>query len=154
MAARRLRVEEMTLGEVQAKVESEHARLRGMVGVLQSLALRVLRGDDDLASALRLKGEEVVERFERHMGWEEEYLLPLLSSAGVEGQACSERMRDEHRLQRGRLSASVEALDSSERRPQELARELLDVIEWLERDMATEDARIWGSDLLRKIPPS
>ncbi|MBW2274646.1 MAG: hemerythrin domain-containing protein [Deltaproteobacteria bacterium] len=144
----------MTATEVATKVESEHARLRGMAGVLQSLALRVVRGDDDLTSALRLKGEELLERFDRHVRWEEDYLLPLLRRAGAEGEACSERLREDHRRQRDRLSASLADLHHDAGKPRELARGLLDVIEWLERDMATEDARLLGSGLLREAPPS
>jgi hypothetical protein len=48
----------------------------------------------------------------------------------------------------------LDDLHDDDGRPQELARGLLDVIEWLERDMATEDARLLGSDLLREAPRS
>jgi hemerythrin-like domain-containing protein len=141
----------MTSGEVEAKLEHEHARLRGMAAVLQSLALRVVRGDEDLTSALRLKGEELLARFDRHLRWEEDYLMPLLRRAGAEGEACSERLRGVHRLQRDRLSASLADLQSAGESAQKLARGLLDVIEWLERDMATEDAQLLGSGLLREV---
>jgi hemerythrin-like domain-containing protein len=144
----------MTAGDVEAKVESEHARLRGMAAVLRSLALRVVRGDEDLRSALRLKGEELLERFDRHMCWEEDYLIPLLRRAGAKGEACGERLREDHRRQRDRLSSSLADLHNDDERSQDLARGLLDVIDWLERDMATEDARLLGSELLREVPRS
>lgn len=144
----------MTGREVGARVESEHARLRGMTAVLQSLALRVVRGDDDLTSALGLKGEELLDRFDRHILWEEDYLMPLLRGAGAEGAAWSECLRAEHRLQRDRLGTALAELEDAGERPQELARELLEVIEWLEREMATEDAKLLGSGLLGEIPPA
>ncbi len=142
----------MTAGEVEARVESEHARLRGMGAVLQSLAQRVLRGDEELTSALRLKGEELLGRFDRHIHWEDDYLMPLLRQAGADGEAYGERLWQEHRLQRERLSGALADMDDAGGRSEELARHLLDVIEWLEREMATEDAQLLGSELLREIP--
>jgi hypothetical protein len=77
--------------------------------------------------------------------------MPLLRRAGAEGEACSERLRGVHRLQRDRLSASLADLQNAGESAQKLARGLLDVIEWLERDMATEDAQLLGSGLLREV---
>ena len=119
----------------------DHARLRGKSEVLEALALRVLRGDEDLGTALRLKGEEIQEHLAAHMDWEERRLLPLLRSAPG-GRSVADQLFSDHGPQRERLVDCLLALADEERRPAKLAKAVLDLTAWLEHDMLTEEKRI------------
>ena len=139
----------MTPMEVREKVLSDHARLRGMLAVLASLALRILRGDEELVTALRLKGEEVGSFLLVHMAWEEKYLVPTLVNLGALGEERARELLGDHREQRQRLDESIEALARNPRDGvTELARRMLRLIESLERDMVDEEAATLAPDLL------
>lgn len=132
----------MRVQEIRLQFLSEHAQLRGKVSVLQSLALSVLRGDEELASALRLKGEDLQKHLHRHMAWEEKNLLPALErTPGLIG-TISAALLEEHQTQRDRLAKSLKLLESSESRPKELARSIMELISWIETDMVSEEKAV------------
>jgi len=130
----------MEAGDLRAHLVDEHATLRGKAEVLEALSLRVIRGDEDLGSALRLKGEEIETALIRHMLWEEEILLPELRRLGHE--AVASQIRSEHERQRERIADSLIALQDAERRPVATARHLLEFIRWLDRDMSEEESSL------------
>jgi hypothetical protein len=135
--------------EVREKVLSDHARLRGMLAVLASLALRILRGDEDLATALRLKGEEIGGFLQVHMAWEEKFLVPTLVNLGALGEERARELLGDHRDQRHRLEASIAALACEPCvAAAELAKRMLGFVESLERDMLDEEAVTLAPDLL------
>jgi len=119
----------------------DHARLRGKSEVLEALALRVLRGDEDLGTALRLKGEEIQEHLIAHMAWEEGTLLPLVRSAHG-GRIVAAQLCSDHAAQRERLADCLRSLADGERRPAKLAKTILDLTAWLEHDILAEENRI------------
>jgi iron-sulfur cluster repair protein YtfE (RIC family) len=127
--------------ETVVRFLDDHARLRGKSEVLDALALRVLRGDEDLGTALRLKGEEIQEHLIAHMVWEEGKLLPLLQSVDS-GQSAAAQLLSDHVAQRERLADCLRALTAAERRPAKLAKTILDLTAWLEHDMLAEERRI------------
>jgi len=131
----------MTTDEIRTRFLDDHARLRGKGSVLQSLALGVLRGDLDLAPALRLKGRDLQRHLIRHMRWEEEALLPLL--ARIKGSATADDLFEDHERQRSRLADSLIATqDSSGHYAEEMARHLLELVDWIEKDMQHEEAHV------------
>ena len=121
----------------------DHRQIRGKASVLRSLALGVLRGDEDLASALRLKGEELQTHMLLHMTWEEDELMPVLEQDEQDGDSLGKRIQEEHREQRTRLSHSLVALrvTSEQKRAdiERLAKDMLELVRWLESDMAKEE---------------
>ncbi len=119
----------------------DHARLRGKSEVLETLALLVLRGDEDLGTALRLKGEEIQEHLAAHMAWEEGMLLPLVRSVPG-GRSVAAQLFSDHAAQRERLADCLRALADEERRPAKLAKAILDLTAWLEHDMLAEEKLI------------
>jgi hemerythrin-like domain-containing protein len=127
------------------KLLDDHARLRGKVSVIQSLALGILRGDDDLAAALRLKGEELQQHLIEHMSWEESELFPVLQDASSEGCEAARQLIEEHSTQRDRLAHSLEALRTLAGQPSTLAKHLLELVHWLEYDMTSEEERVMAS---------
>ena len=90
----------MTSSQVKARFMSDHEELRGKVAVLEGLALGILRGDEELSSALRRKGEDLQNRLLVHMQWEEAQLLPMLRSQSQPGISNAETILSEHRRQR------------------------------------------------------
>ena len=137
----------MTRGELEDRLARDHARLRGKSAVLRSLALGVLRGDADLGETLVLKGRDLQRSLVEHMDWEEDILVPNLRRASPASAAVADRIHAEHRGQRAELVASIDALGEDEKawvngRLDGLARELLDLVERLERDMAAEEASL------------
>ncbi len=133
--------------EITARFLEDHARLRGKSEVLEALALRILRGDEDLGSALRLKGEEIQKHLQDHMDWEEAALLPMLRSAPG-GREVAVVIAAEHATQRDRLAEWLAELSHTDVRPTHLARTVLDLTRWLAHDMAVEERTIL--DTLRR----
>jgi hypothetical protein len=128
----------------------DHARLRGKASVLRSLASQVIRGDHELRDAMRRKGLDLQSQLIEHIRWEGAELLPLLQKAdGIAAQAADHLFR-EHRGQRNRLASSLASLEAGDADASDLAAHLMDLIRWLEQDMATEEARVL--DLLPQEP--
>ena len=139
----------MTRGELEDKLARDHARLRGKAAVLRSLALGVLRGDTDLGETLVMKGRDLQRSLVEHMDWEEDVLVPNLRRASPAAAAVAERIHAEHRGQRVQLVESIDVLgEEKEKKPlvdgrlDHLAREMIDLVERLERDMAAEEASL------------
>ena len=142
----------MTRGEMVSRLARDHARLRGKAAVLRSLALGVLRGDADLGDTLVMKGRDLQETLVEHMDWEDDVLLPNLRRGTDDARRIAERIHREHAEQRVELLGSILSLDvrgdASKRngRPADdkgihkVASGLLELIERLERDMATEES--------------
>ncbi len=131
--------------KLRGKLLADHRELRSKMGTLRALALTVMRGDEDLARALRLKGEEFNARLLEHMNWEEEHLPPILSR-GENGLEKIIDLREEHARQRERLADSLEQLRNSEIASLPIARECLALVRWVETDMAIEER-----DVLRAL---
>jgi iron-sulfur cluster repair protein YtfE (RIC family) len=121
----------------------DHRQIRGKASVLRSLALGVLRGDEELASALRLKGEDLQTHMLLHMTWEEDELMPALERGGGDENSLGKRIQEEHREQRTRLAHSLVALRVTREQKradiERLAKEMLELVRWLEGDMAKEE---------------
>ena len=132
----------MTKEQATIKLQRVHAHLRGKAEVLETLALKVLRGDEDLGSALRLKAEELQRHLLRHMIWEEDQLIPLLSegeSADPPRWVLLLRQRREQRL---RLSRSLFALKYAHGPATDLARESLLLVAELETAIVGEELEV------------
>jgi iron-sulfur cluster repair protein YtfE (RIC family) len=130
----------MTPNEIRDKFLDDHARLRGKASVLRSLATQVLRGDTELAEAMRLKGRDMQFSLVKHMQWEEAKLMPLLREVSAVAAEGADQLFEEHRAQRSKLADSLIALEAAA--PENgvaMAVHLLDLIRWLERDMAGEE---------------
>lgn len=138
----------MSSSDILERFLEDHARLRGKSEVLEALALRVLRGDEDLGLALRLKGEEVQEHLARHMAWEEVTLLPALKGVSG-GPEVATKLLSEHAAQRAHLADCLEALGNAEPRPAELAKTILALLERLQRDMLAEEQEVLAT--LKKV---
>jgi hemerythrin-like domain-containing protein len=121
----------------------DHGELRGKAVVLESLALQVLRGDEELISALRLKGQDLQAHLLRHMEWEEAHISPVLESRNGAARFSSAALEKEHGLQRERIARLIEKLHDTQNGI-DLARSLLDFTGTLESDMAAEEAHLLG----------
>lgn len=127
---------------IKEKFLRDHRMLRGKAAVVAALALDVLRGDEDLVSALRLKGEELYAHLTEHMRWEERLLVPLLIDSARQSGA---EIIEDHRKQRLRLDRSLVKLRRIDVSFEDLAEECLELVRWLEIDMTSEESRVLRS---------
>lgn len=138
--------------ELRTRMLEDHAMLRGKAGVLEALALRILRGDEDLGSALRLKGEEIQTHLVRHISWEEREFLPALRRSDGAEIAC--QISAEHKRQRERIARTLVTLQGSERDPMAVARHMMEFARQLENDLQDEEERILRQGLVAADAPS
>lgn len=133
--------EKMSKLEIRDKFLSDHRKLRAKAAVVTTLALSVLRGDEDLASALRLKGEELLTHLLDHMSWEEAQIIPLLveSASSATGESAGTVILKEHFDQRLRLDDSLTGLKQPGASLSKLAQDCIALVRWLEVDMAEEE---------------
>lgn len=137
----------MTRAQAAAKLRRGHAHLRGKAEVLEALALKVLRGDEDLGSALRLKAEELQQHLLCHMIWEEDLLIPLLAE-GVPAAADPPpwaQLLTERRQQRLQLSRSLFELKYAHVSAGGLAKQCLALVEALEAAIEVEERGVLPS---------
>ena len=139
--------EKMSRNLIREKFISDHQMLRGKAAVVAALALDVLRGDEDLASALRIKGEELYAQLLDHMQWEENLLLPLLAKSS-HGAWTGAAIIKEHHEQRLRLDNSLTKLRHPDTSFASLGGECLEFVRWLEVDMTSEERTVlrWLSE--------
>lgn len=133
--------DERMRAEIQERFLSDHLQLRGKCGVVANLALNVLRGDEDLALALRLKGEELYRHLLDHMTWEEKTLIPLLREA-TRGTFDEAALLAEHASQRKQLDASLVELRRMNTSNIDLAKACIALVRWLDTDMAAEERAV------------
>ena len=126
------------LSQIRVKFLHDHQILRGKAAIVAALALDVRRGDEELASALRLKGEELYLHLFDHMQWEEQMLVPLLVELS-HGMWNRTAFREEHEMQRLQLDDSLAKLRSESISRARLAEECLELVRWLEVDMSSEE---------------
>lgn len=139
----------MSRAEIWDKLLSDHRELRAKAAVVTTLALSVLRGDEDLASALHLKGEELYKHLLDHMKWEEAQLIPLLAESSG-GEVAGYLILKEHAGQRQRLGDSLAALRHPGASFADLAKECIALVRWLEDDMASEERELSRSILIEE----
>ncbi|MBW2292809.1 MAG: hemerythrin domain-containing protein [Deltaproteobacteria bacterium] len=135
---------QMSRVEIKEKFLRDHRRLRAKAAVVTTLALSVLRGDEDLASALRLKGEEMYAYLLEHMEWEETQLIPLLAESSI-GETIGSAILERHEAHRQRLSDSLADLRKPGASFVKLARDCVALVRRLEDDMASEEREVFKS---------
>lgn len=135
----------MTKLQAMAKLQRVHTHVRGKAEVLETLALKVLRGDEDLALALRLKAEELQRYLFRHTIWEEDQLTPMLADGASADPPRWVRLLKERRRQRLQLSRSLFALKYAQQPAANLARQCLALVESLESEILVEEREVFRS---------
>ena len=136
--------EQMSKADARHKFLSDHRILRAKAAVVTTLALNLLRGDEDLASALRLKGEELHAQLLDHMKWEETQLVPLLAGSSI-GESVASVILEEHADQRLHLMKSLAELQRPDAPCSTLAKDCIALVRWLESDMAREENEVQRS---------
>lgn len=137
----------MTKERATAKLRRVHTHLRGKAEVLETLALKVLRGDEDLGSALRLKADELQRHLLHHMIWEEDQLIPLLTEGEFANSPRWVELLRERRQQRLQLSRSLLELQHSNEPAGDLAKQCLVLVEALEAAIMVEERDVLPSIL-------
>ena len=129
----------MQLNKVRARIVSDHAALRRMLEGLEVLAERVAGGDQDLTGVLGNRAEALVATLVEHMCWEDRYLAPALREADARGVERAAKLASDHAKQREILLPALEGLQHGGCSPTLLARDLVDLVAVLRRDMEEEE---------------
>lgn len=143
--------------QIRKRILADHGFLKELLDELDRKAFRVLKGQEDEASALRDLGLSFHSRFAEHLAFEDRYLVPSLRAAGLAGIEHSERLTDEHREQRELLSYILSGLEDRNRPARVVAEQLRSLVELILDDMAHEEmaivkGAILGDPELRPAP--
>ena len=139
----------MTPNQLRIRMLTEHSELRSALADLDERSREALDGRPSGYCDLRTAGRSVLFQLERHMRREEEHLIPILQTVDAWGEARASRVEDEHRRQRAEMCRYLEMLERTDLDDSHVAMLLLDLTEWLARDMDEEEQTILHPDLLR-----
>ena len=131
---------------VRKRVLEEHVTLRGLIATVLSHAERVLDAEAKSDEELPLHARELYSTLVRHLDLEDLILAPALRSADAWGEARSDALLAEHRLQRQQLHEALRVLEEDgvaklAQSLQSFARDILD-------DMAREEEKLLTEELL------
>ena len=121
-----------------------------MLSSLEDLATQVLQGDRQLVGALRTEGRTLLEYLRRHTQWEDAHVAPALREAGTDGDEQAARLQREHREQRELLRHVLETVEDQRRPSVLIARNLIDLVEVLRRDMDEEEKAFARGPVFRR----
>ncbi|MDJ0864629.1 MAG: hemerythrin domain-containing protein [Myxococcota bacterium] len=135
--------------EIRRRVLQDHEALRERLVALAELARQVADGDTDQARTLRGEAALFLEVLGTHMKWEDRFLRPALADADAWGKERVARLDADHREQREVLAAVLDRLLDGTRPAPLVARDVLDLVELLRRDMAEEEQDLLDPRVLR-----
>ena len=139
----------MTPSELRERILADHGHLRRALADLEKLShdapARGAAGREELRGA----GERFLLQLERHMQHEDDFLLPVLRTIDAWGPERARHVEQEHREQREQMRQYLDALRQRTAGRAQLATLLLDLSEWLKRDMAEEEETTLYPYLLR-----
>ena len=142
----------MKPAEVRRRILADHRKLRAMLDALVPLAQRFERGEDVDAKWLREETLALYETFAAHLRHEESTLEPALRARGAEGVRLADRLAHEHREQRELLGYLTSRLRDSPYPTLLVAREVRNFAEYLQSDMAHEEATLLTAAALPDTP--
>lgn len=137
----------MRPSEVRGRILHDHEWLRGRLDRVERLA-RQPPGPDGRAD-LRQAAQELLDRLEEHMRWEDRYLVPALREADAWGEERAARLEREHREQREMLHWIVAELREATKPASVIAEHVRDLVADLRTDMEEEEAFFLDPDVLR-----
>ena len=139
----------MRPSEVKQRILNDHQLIKIMVSEVRNLALRIQAGEEYLSGRLRERGQDLYERFCRHIDLEDVILVGALRDADAGGEQRAEELRNEHREQREVLTYLLERLLDPTQPQILMVVDLLNFTAWLLDDMRHEEEMILHGDLLR-----
>lgn len=132
---------------MRRRVLDDHGRLRAELERLERLAEAIL--EDAETDALRAEAEQFLERLQRHMRWEERYLLPALLGADAWGRERAARLERDHREQRELFDFILLRLRDGSRPSPVVARDVRSLVDLLRDDMREEEEELLDERVLR-----
>ncbi len=139
----------MKPSEVRERTLRDHEGLRIALDRLERCCRETARGDALPAGRLREAAHALLVDVERHMRWEERHLEAALREADAWGNERAERLRSDHRGQRGAFGQVLASLRDPGRPPALVTPMLLDLIALLRDDMAEEEDLLLDPRVLR-----
>jgi hypothetical protein len=143
-------VDRLSPEETRTAILEQHRVLREGLTEVQGEALGLLNASKGTRAQLLEHLTRFVARFEGHMSFEDERLVPVLRTIDAWGPERVERFRDEHERQRRILASLIS--DSEKAGEIELALLTLGFVQLLRIDMEEEEATMLSADLLRDDP--
>ena len=144
----------MRPNEVREEVQAQHRALRDLMTAARDAAVRVLYGDDDPAAneVFQRSFTALAVRFDAHMAFEEEHLVPLLTKGHAHGPVRRQRVHADHARQRRLLQEIVRGFAEPPAGPRVQAALVRLLVTDLVDDMAFEDGILLREDALWKTP--
>jgi hemerythrin len=127
--------------DVRARIASDHALLRGLMGELVAAARAAAR-DEKQRPVVRELIAQLRDEAERHFAYEDRALAPLLRGARAEA------MEKDHEAQRAMFVALAEDAEDGARVIEALVEEILWFVRRFEQDMETEEERLLTPEAL------
>jgi hemerythrin-like domain-containing protein len=139
----------MRPSEVRRRILSDHELIRAAVSELDSIADRILAGEEHLSGRLRERGKHLYLKLCDHLDLEDAILVRALRDVGNVGAQRADDLEVEHREQRELLTYLVGRLEDSTHPPILLVRDFLGYTSLLRDDMKAEEANLLNFGLLR-----
>lgn len=139
----------MRPSEIRDRILSDHETIRAMLMTLERVCLEVVDGESHLTGPMRFEGETLLERLLTHMHWEDMYLRPALLEADAWGVERAEHLDRDHQEQRELLRYALASVEDQGRPSLVIARQLLDLVRLLRKDMDEEEELLVNDRVLR-----
>jgi iron-sulfur cluster repair protein YtfE (RIC family) len=139
----------MKPSQIRDAVLRDHAELRTQIDEIEGIARRLADGDSERGFQLWRLAKALLGRLEVHMDWEDRHLVPALRQADAWGDERAAEIEHDHAEQREMLGYVIRQLDDSQPIPELLAATMLDLVEFLRRDMEHEERDLLDPRVLR-----
>ncbi len=133
--------------EVRRRILADHQLIRTTASEVETIADRILAGEEHLSLKLRERGQHLYTRLCRHLDLEDAILVSALRDVGEFEPA--DDLEVEHREQRELLIYLLERLGDEAQPLMLLVRDFLGFTSLLRDDMMAEEANLLSDGLLR-----
>jgi hemerythrin-like domain-containing protein len=135
-----------SLDNTRGRVFAEHERLRRLMLSLVRAATTAIH-DEKAMAEVRDVLTELVLILSAHLDYEDDVIVPLVSSTGDQGRMRAMALVDDHRAQRAIVRALLDDARAGVRPPADLIDELGWFVRALERDIG------WEEEMILSQPP-
>ncbi len=139
----------MRPSEVRRQILSDHELILATVSEVDTIANRILAGEDQLSRSLRERGKYLYMTLCRHLDLEDAILIDALRDIGSFGTQRADDLQVEHREQRELLTYLLQRLEDATQPLILLVHDFLGFTSLLRDDMKAEETHLLNAELLR-----
>jgi hypothetical protein len=97
-----------SVDSLRTAIRAQHHEIRSLAARLHQVARQAFIADREAVAALPGLCHRLLVKLDRHLAFEETYLVPVLLTRGNGGPGQADRLMTEHARQRGALAALAE----------------------------------------------